>query len=122
MNLEMHYFFETLQLENGSRQNSGARTKNIHIDPSYRSLNFFGKFLEHPVYEMFIDKKYEKFIPRDNFIFRCTTTESELILLVGYQLYKFNLLIEQMRIVSCEEINTLNTYFQNPNAALYASL
>ena len=47
-----------------------------------------------------VDSKYEKFIPRENFIFRCTTTASELILLVDYQLYKYNILIEQMRILS----------------------
>ena len=31
-----------------------------------------------------VDSNYEKFIPRENFIFRCTTTASELILLVDY--------------------------------------
>ena len=53
-----------------------------------------------------VDSKYEKFIPHENFIFRCTTTASQLILLVDYQMYKYNLLIEQMRILSCEETHT----------------
>ena len=37
-----------------------------------------------------VDSKYEKFIPREIFMFRCTTTASELILLVDYTVIVFD--------------------------------
>ena len=46
-----------------------------------------------------------------------------IVALLVYNLwYIYNLLVEKMRIVSCEETNTLNKHTQNPNATLFAPL